>query len=283
MKRPDLIISLAIIISALGVFALYGYVFKPTTPGCTMEARLCPDGTAVGRTGPYCEFEACPDGTAVDTRMTEAEARAIAEAICIKGGESLKPGYYNETTKTWWFDANFNAVRPGCNPACVVSENTGKAEINWRCTGAIPPDGATSSPSCSCPAGYYLEGEACNPDCYNNIPRCLMPSIPCAGKEEAVISDFEDCVAAGNPVMESYPRQCRAGGRTFVEEIKDRIFCTDKQRQADFCAQVYDPVCAKVNVQCIKAPCYPVDETFSNACEACKNALVESYIGGECR
>jgi hypothetical protein len=30
------------------------------------------------------------------------------------------------------------------------------------------------------------------------------------------ISTFEECVAAGNPVMESYPRQCRAGNMTFV-------------------------------------------------------------------
>jgi hypothetical protein len=31
---------------------------------CTMEAKLCPDGSAVGRTGPNCEFEACPTTTA---------------------------------------------------------------------------------------------------------------------------------------------------------------------------------------------------------------------------
>ena len=39
---------------------------------------------------------------------------------------------------------------------------------------------------------------------------------------EAVIkvSSFEDCVAAGNPVMESYPRQCRsADGQLFVEDV----------------------------------------------------------------
>jgi len=28
---------------------------------CTEEAKLCPDGTAVGRTGPNCEFTPCPD------------------------------------------------------------------------------------------------------------------------------------------------------------------------------------------------------------------------------
>ena len=33
--------------------------------------------------------------------------------------------------------------------------------------------------------------------------------------------DFAECVAAGNPVMESYPRQCRAGGQTFTEKIND--------------------------------------------------------------
>jgi glucose/arabinose dehydrogenase len=35
------------------------------------------------------------------------------------------------------------------------------------------------------------------------------------------INSFEGCVTAGNPVMESYPRQCRtADGQTFVEEIQ---------------------------------------------------------------
>lgn len=28
---------------------------------CTMEAKICPDGSAVGRTGPKCEFEKCPN------------------------------------------------------------------------------------------------------------------------------------------------------------------------------------------------------------------------------
>ena len=27
---------------------------------CTLEAKLCPDGSAVGRTGPKCEFAKCP-------------------------------------------------------------------------------------------------------------------------------------------------------------------------------------------------------------------------------
>ncbi|MFH0873536.1 MAG: hypothetical protein V1846_01700 [Candidatus Komeilibacteria bacterium] len=75
--------------------------------------------------------------------ISESEARVIAEKACIKGGEALAAGSYNENSRTWWFDANLNATKPGCNPACVVSSETKKAEINWRCTGLIPAAGAT--------------------------------------------------------------------------------------------------------------------------------------------
>jgi len=33
------------------------------------------------------------------------------------------------------------------------------------------------------------------------------------------VTSFEQCVEAGNPVMESYPRQCAMDGKTFVESI----------------------------------------------------------------
>jgi hypothetical protein len=41
-----------------------------------------------------------------------------------------------------------------------------------------------------------------------------------SGREMSV-NNFSDCVAAGYPVMESHPRQCRAGDRNFVEEIQN--------------------------------------------------------------
>lgn len=40
------------------------------------------------------------------------------------------------------------------------------------------------------------------------------------GKDKVQVADFESCVEAGNPVMESCPRQCRAeDGQVFVEEV----------------------------------------------------------------
>lgn len=42
-------------------------------------------------------------------------------------------------------------------------------------------------------------------------------------KEVLVVNDFESCVKVGNPVMESYPRQCRHEDKTYVEDISDDI------------------------------------------------------------
>ena len=37
------------------------------------------------------------------------------------------------------------------------------------------------------------------------------------------VNSFEDCVAAGNPVMESYPEQCQHDGKTFTRDISKEV------------------------------------------------------------
>lgn len=50
--------------------------------------------------------------------------------------------------------------------------------------------------------------------------------------QKATISNFEECLAAGNSVQESYPRRCSADGKIFTEDIgnilekQDLIFLT---------------------------------------------------------
>lgn len=41
--------------------------------------------------------------------------------------------------------------------------------------------------------------------------------------KEFVVKNFDDCVKAGNPIMESYPQQCRHGDETFVENIGNEL------------------------------------------------------------
>jgi len=133
MKNIILPTILVIIFLLIGL-GIYIFKFTHYEIACTLEAKICPDGSTVGRTGDHCEFAPCPK---INSILSETEARVIAEKSCIKGGEVLGSGIYNENSKTWWFDANLNSTREGCNPACVVSEETKKVEINWRCTGLL--------------------------------------------------------------------------------------------------------------------------------------------------
>lgn len=57
-RRPQVVIyGLIFLLAAVAV----GYFFAKTgQKACTMEAKVCPDGSTVGRTGPNCEFSACP-------------------------------------------------------------------------------------------------------------------------------------------------------------------------------------------------------------------------------
>ncbi len=82
-------------------------------------------------------FSPTPTTNTVLSRLTEAEARSIAESILNRGEELTSAGTYNQFSQTWWFDVNL--VRQGCFPAIVVYEGTKKTDINWRCTGVLQP------------------------------------------------------------------------------------------------------------------------------------------------
>ena len=149
----------------------------------------------------------------------------------------------------------------------------------------------------------------------NTPPASQVPSV-------STIDSFDACVAAGNSVMESYPRQCRTNdGQLFVEdvstdgkryvsrdpdvcaviryrcEINEEYFSDEMgcgcvttveggevppiKEDESICTQQYDPVCGEVEVQCIKAPCPPIKQTFSNDCFA-KVAGAKNIVPGEC-
>lgn len=79
------------------------------------------------------------------------------------------------------------------------------------------------------------------------------------------------------------PSETSCNGTTCTATTSQEITCSDELRAGDACAQIYDPVCATVQIQCIKAPCNPIKQTFSNACTACHNKLVPGYSKGECQ
>jgi len=55
---------------------------SPPQKGCTEEAKVCPDGSAVGRTGPSCEFSPCPETSAT---APAADSGAVCKDQCGDG------------------------------------------------------------------------------------------------------------------------------------------------------------------------------------------------------
>ncbi len=78
-----------------------------------------------------------------NSELSEQEAYDIARENdeCAKTGILTDTHTYNNSTKTWWIDLERmpELEKDGCNPACVVSEDTKTAEVNWRCTGVVAP------------------------------------------------------------------------------------------------------------------------------------------------
>ncbi|MEI8232478.1 MAG: hypothetical protein WCG44_01920 [bacterium] len=58
----------------------------PIAVACTMEAKLCPDGSSVGRSGPNCEFAQCP----------------VVKTQTVKGGGILSFPKYELTIPSTW-------------------------------------------------------------------------------------------------------------------------------------------------------------------------------------
>lgn len=57
------IVTLATIfaLSFIGVLLFFRFHKSIEPISCTLEAKICPDGSAVGRTGPKCKFSPCPE------------------------------------------------------------------------------------------------------------------------------------------------------------------------------------------------------------------------------
>jgi len=92
---------------------------------CTMEAKLCPDGSAVGRTGPNCEFAQCP---AINPEPVNAEKQCAGpgdtscpvDYECVEGCGPPVVRYPNNTPPSYFCQPK-GYIR-NC-PICL-SENT---------------------------------------------------------------------------------------------------------------------------------------------------------------
>lgn len=73
MYRNTLIVLCVALLAVLGI-CFYAYKNNQNlSVACTMEALMCPDGSAVGRSGKLCEFSPCPHIESVTGMLVQDE------------------------------------------------------------------------------------------------------------------------------------------------------------------------------------------------------------------
>lgn len=91
------------------VLGLAGFFYRNALEGqrgnetaCTMDARICPDGTTVGRTGPSCEFAKCayPNIEYADAKIAFAVPAGYVENVEAKAGNPTMVAAFEQTGTT---------------------------------------------------------------------------------------------------------------------------------------------------------------------------------------
>ncbi|NCN52271.1 hypothetical protein GW943_00450 [Candidatus Parcubacteria bacterium] len=103
---------------------------------CTADAMICPDGTAVGRTGPQCEF-VCPDVEVVTTTDDEHAdlihlTKPNPEAVI-----SSPLDIVGEARGTWFFEASFPVILTDWDGK-IIAEGFAKAGGDWMTEDFVP-------------------------------------------------------------------------------------------------------------------------------------------------
>ena len=103
---------------------------EPQQIGCTMEAKMCPDGSAVGRSGPNCTFAPCPEVPASDERISvtsPATGSSVKSPLVIRG----------EARGNWYFEGSFPVLLVAENGMPLVS-GVATAEGEWMTEEIVP-------------------------------------------------------------------------------------------------------------------------------------------------
>jgi hypothetical protein len=143
MKEYAVIIGAVVLVAIGGLWAVNARVVPTPIGGgkaCTMEAKLCPDGSAVGRTGPNCEFAECPTA-ATTTSGGNGGGSILPYKSGVRGTVSLGP-----TCPVQRIPPDPQCADRGYATTVVVHHTgssstfaTGKSDVNGAFEFSLPP------------------------------------------------------------------------------------------------------------------------------------------------
>lgn len=120
-----ILVVIAVPVLCVGAYLIFSALRGSREPvACTMEARICPDGSAVGRVGPSCEFAPCPDapsvapgtamlsvdetqqvgGISITFHGVKADYRCPSDVQCIQAGAIVADVTFADGTHTKRFN-----------------------------------------------------------------------------------------------------------------------------------------------------------------------------------
>ena len=173
-------------------------VVSDTTVACTEEAKVCPDGSSVGRTEPNCEFAPCPGVPPVTEATTAAlnqkiftggvfitpltvltDSRCPTDVTCIWAGEvtlktKLEKG---SVSKEVVLKMNVPATLEGTfvTLESVAPENNSKkpfAKEEYRFTFLVTPGGAATPAKMGIVSGTVTTSPTCPVQRIPQEPQC---------------------------------------------------------------------------------------------------------------
>ena len=99
---------------------------------CSMEAKICPDGTAVGRSGPDCQFTPCPISTTTPEKV-------IVQNVNIKAGDMVANPLEvsGEARGNWYFEASF-PVKIYDDNGTLLGSIPAEAQSDWMTENFVP-------------------------------------------------------------------------------------------------------------------------------------------------
>lgn len=125
-KNKPVLIIIAVCVLIGGTVLLWGTSAKDAQEeiACTLEAKICPDGSVVGRTGPQCEFAACPSVEESD----QWESATDPETNAFFRYPKVLPTFYSEALD-WPPDIQVLDDPFTCTEAGDATARAGKTEI----------------------------------------------------------------------------------------------------------------------------------------------------------
>ncbi|MBU0662471.1 hypothetical protein KKH30_01365 [Candidatus Micrarchaeota archaeon] len=103
----------------------------------------------------------------------------------------------------------------------------------------------------------------------------------CTEEGGATVTNFDECIAAGNPAMESYPRKCSANGETFTESLAGVMSEEEARGIAEASSCAAEGTLKENAFYNDSTNTWWIDLEPNEANEGCNPACVVSVVSGE--